>query len=595
MNSFRPAALLPFGLLLSAYAWSADPPPEFTAARVLRGSVSAQILVPGVRMSIQGRHLGPSGTGCHGSADPQLRETLNPRRLDKRFVDTLIFPTELCGVQVFIGDKAAGLITVSDGQIDFKIPQDSAESGSVDIRVVYMGQSSAPVNMAAGFEKTTISLEQPAYTGMPVWLKADLPLGSGPIWYPYVLGPAGFGCNQVEVRREGKLLTPTPGSDWMRHGSGGSGNICGSYRVGSALTHIGRLPLHLLYRFDAPGTYEVRLSVWGSPVGFGPQTELRARSEWTPIEVFPSQPKQRAQWLEAMRARAPVDAAEVLSDTLPSLLGAPDDISFEILTGYLYHPDLSVRRYAIQGLYYWPEESASTKLLALLHTKGPSDTLINFLTRQPRFRDSAEIVEASLPYLEADSPVLMGGAVDALRLASRDNPAVQEALLRSAEHVLARADSQSGSELAQMLAATKDPLAHALLQSLLEKGHNQVSSGLLSFGDPADLPGLGALLTDPYGGTLADDLYRVYGDAAVPYLERTLAGSPGRFTAQNIARQLMALDDPAGFQFAARSIERKDLSRVDMILALKSRFPELNSATEDTIAAFARKRAGSAQ
>jgi len=182
VNSFRPAALLPFGLLLSAYAWSADPPPEFTAARVLRGSVSAQILVPGVRMSIQGRHLGPSGTGCHGSADPQLRETLNPRRLDKRFVDTLIFPTELCGVQVFIGDKAAGLITVSDGQIDFKIPQDSAESGSVDIRVVYMGQSSAPVNMAAGFEKTTISLEQPAYTGMPVWLNADLPLESGPIW-----------------------------------------------------------------------------------------------------------------------------------------------------------------------------------------------------------------------------------------------------------------------------------------------------------------------------------------------------------------------------------------------------------------------------
>jgi len=346
---------------------------------------------------------------------------------------------------------------------------------------------------------------------------------------------------------------------------------------------------------DAPGTYEVRLTVWDSPAGFGPRGDFRARSEWTLIEVAPSAPKQRAEWLEAVRARAPADAAEVLTDTLPSLLGAPDDVSFDILTGYMYHPDLSVRRYAANGLNYWPEDLASGRLLSLLGAKGPSDSLIGFLTRQPRFRDSAEIVEASLPFLESDSPVLMGGAVDALRLASRDNPAIRDALLRSAEHVVSRADSQTGADLAQMLAAGKDPRAHALLRSLLEKGHSQVASGLLSFGDPADLPGLSALLTDLAGGPLSDDLYRIYGDAAIPYLERALAGSPGRFTAQHIARQLMAIGDPAGFQFAARAIERKDLSRVDMIQALRSQFPELNSASEDAIAAFARERAGSAQ
>ena len=577
------------------YAWGADPPPEFTPARVLRGGVTAKILVPGNRMSIQGQHLGPPGTGCHGVPDPQRQETLNPRRLDKRFVDTLIFPTELCGVQVFIGDKAAGLMTVSDGQIDFKIPQDSAESGSADLRVVYMGQSSAPVTLAAGFEKTTISLEQPAYTDMPVWLKADLPLDSGTIRYPSALGRAGFGCDEVEVRREGKLLAPQPGSDWMRHGMMFSGNICGSSAPAGASNHTGRLPLHLLYRFEKPGTYEVRLTEWGSPPGFGPQGDFRARSEWTPIEVLPSQPKQRAEWLEAVRARVPADAAELLTDTLPSLLGAPDDVSFEIVAGYLYHPDGSVRRYAMKGLYYWPEDSTSNKLLALLHAKGPSDVLINFLTRQPRFRDSAEIVEASLPYLEADSPVLLGGAFAALRLPSRDNPAVWEALLRSAEHVVSRADSQTGSDLAQMLAATKDPRAHALLQSLLEKGHSQVQSGLLSFSDPADLPGLSALLTDPFGGPLADELYKRFGDAAVPYLERTLAGSPERFTAQHIARQLIAIGDPAGFQYAVRAIAQKGAPRIDIIQILKIRFPELNSASEEDIAAFARKRAGSAQ
>jgi hypothetical protein len=577
------------------YAWGADPPPEFTPARVLRGGVTAKILVPGNRMSIQGQHLGPPETGCHGVPDPQRQETLNPRRLDKRFVDTLIFPTELCGVQVFIGDKAAGLMTVSDGQIDFKIPQDSAESGSADLRVVYNGQSSAPVTLAAGFEKTTVALEQPAYTGMPVWLKADLPLDSGVIRYPSVLGRAGFGCNEVEVRRDGQLLTPQLGSDWMRHGMAFSGNICGSYSAAIPSKQVGRLPLHLLYRFDAPGAYEVRLTVWSSPAAFGPQRDIRARSEWTPIEVLPSQPKRRVEWLEAVRARAPTDAAELLTDTLPSVLGAPDDVSFDIVAGYLYHPDRSVRGYAANGLSYWPEDSTSNKLLALLHTKGPSDVLINFLTRQPRFRDSAEIVEASLPFLEADSPVLIEGAFAALRLPSRDNPAILEALLRSAEHVVSRADSQTGSDLAQMLAATKDPRAHAMLQGLLEKGHSQVKSGLLDFNDPADLPGLSALLNGPFGWSTADELYKRFGEAAIPYLERTLAGSPERFTAQLIARQLIAIGNPAGFQYAVRAIEQKGASRIDIIQILKSQFPELNSASEEAIVAFARARAGSAQ
>jgi uncharacterized protein (TIGR03437 family) len=80
---------------------------------------------------------------------------------------------------VLIGDQPAGLLFVSEKQINFKVPQDSPENGIVDLRVVRMGQSSPPVAMDAGFEKTIISLEQPAYAGMPVWLKVDLPFESG--------------------------------------------------------------------------------------------------------------------------------------------------------------------------------------------------------------------------------------------------------------------------------------------------------------------------------------------------------------------------------------------------------------------------------
>jgi hypothetical protein len=567
VDSFRPAALLPFGLLLTMYAWGADPPPEFTAARVSRGGITVKILVPGVRMSIQGRNLGPPGTGCYGSADPQRRETLNPRRLDKRFVDILIFPTELCGVQVFIGDKAAGLMYVSGGQIDFKIPQDSPESGSADLRVVYLGQSSAPVTMEAGFGKTTISLAQPAYTDMPVWMKVEFSDDSGMIEYPYDQGPAGFGCNEVEVRKDGKLLPQNPDSDWLqRYGSSGSGPICGGGNYARASNHMGRLPLHLLYRFDVPGTYEVRLTVWSRPAEFGQRGEMWARSEWTPIDVLPSKPHRRAEWLENLRMRAPVDAAEFLSDALPGVLGIPDDVSFEILTGYLYHPNVFVRRQAMYGLSYWPDDFASKRLLVLLHTKGPSDAPIEFLARQPKFcaAHPAETVEATLPFLERGARAL---------------------------------DPQSRRYLGFIVAATKDGRAHTLVRTLLDDGDDDMLYPLVSFGDPADLPGLSAILANPTGpgAYLPEQLYRSFGDAAVPYLERTLSGSPGMTAAQNIARQLMAIGDPAGFQFAARSIERKDASRAAMIRALMGQFPELKPASDDAIAAFARKRAGPAQ
>jgi len=584
-------ALLVFGLLLSAQVWGADPPPEFTAAGVARGDTSAKVLVPGVDMSIYGQHLGPSGSGCSGAADPQRRETPNAR-LNGRFADTAIYPTELCGVQVFIGDKPAGLLYVSEKQINFKIPQDGPVSGSAAIRVVRMGQSSAPVTMRAGFDDTTISLEQPAYTGMPVWLKVDPPSGAGAIRYPYVRGPAGFGCNEVEVRKQGKLLTLQPGA---KSYGGGGGNPCGSSGPARKSNHVDRLPLHLLYRFDEAGTYEVRLTVWNLPAG-SEQRVSRTLSEWTPIEILPSTPNQRAEWLAALRANAPADAAELLTDTLPSLLGVPDDISLDILGGYLYHPDVFVRGYAARGLSYWPREDASKKLLGLLHTKGPSDVLIGFLMQQPQFfaAHGDEIAEASLPFLGSDTPMVLTGAVSALRAASPANPAVREAMLRSAEHVVSAADPGTGRSLAQIIAATQDERAHAVLKALLEKGFNQAASGLLAFGDRSDLPALSGLLTNT-GWIDPVQLYRSYGDAAVPYIDRALSGSPERFMAEGIARQLMAIGNPAGFQFAARSIEQKGVSRIDMIQALQSQFPELKTANDDAIAAFAKKLAGSAQ
>ena len=50
-------------------------------------------------VSIYGEHLGPDAA-CTGNADPRRREPPSPARPWQSYAETLIFPTELCGVDV---------------------------------------------------------------------------------------------------------------------------------------------------------------------------------------------------------------------------------------------------------------------------------------------------------------------------------------------------------------------------------------------------------------------------------------------------------------------------------------------------------------
>ena len=47
--------------------------------------------------------------GCIGQADTKKREVPSPLRPDQAFVETLIYPEELCGVQVMFGETPSGL------------------------------------------------------------------------------------------------------------------------------------------------------------------------------------------------------------------------------------------------------------------------------------------------------------------------------------------------------------------------------------------------------------------------------------------------------------------------------------------------------
>lgn len=353
--------------LAGACANGADPAPEFAAAGVAKGFAPVLSIEPGDEISIYGHYLGPL-EACEGQADARAASPAHP--------------TELCGTQVLIGGEPAGLLSVSEKLINLDVPRDMPEGGDVEIRVVRLGQTSAPLRVKAGFERATVSLEQPAYTDMAVWLKVEMPQSLGGVSYPGGgLGPAGFGCSEVEVRKDGKALPILPGSNWRRYIHALGGSDCGSFGPNP---HQGRLPLHLVYRFAAPGVYEVRYTLWNFLLDdkFTPR-QVKARSEWTPIEVRAPAPGRRADWLEGVRKSAPADRNELLTDILPSLLGIPDDASLEILLPYLYHPDASVRRYAMYGLTYWPDDFAVRRLRALAEAKGTNDVVAQYLTFYP--------------------------------------------------------------------------------------------------------------------------------------------------------------------------------------------------------------------
>src|ERR1039458_8460384 len=189
-----------------------------------------------------------------------------------------------CGVQVFLGAIPSGLLYVQAGQINFKVPQEAAMDGTAPLRVVYQGRGSAAVEMRLGLEPATLSLERPARVGGPRWVHVQAPSFPwyGGVRYPVEIAPADFGCNEMEVRRNGALLPriPMQAAAYMRVGL-----MCGNMGIpGHEMQHKDRLPLHLQYRFDQPGVYEVRYT---RRVG---QPEPVFQTAWTRIEIGPAQP-----------------------------------------------------------------------------------------------------------------------------------------------------------------------------------------------------------------------------------------------------------------------------------------------------------------
>ena len=345
------AAGLFAALLCVVPLWAQEARPAFRSDRVIPSFGDVPLmLAPGMLVSIYGSNLGPA-TGCQGYGDQKHWDTLpadNPFGVWERIA---IYPTNLCDVRVMVGNTAAGLTWVQAEQINFQVPQDVPFGGSADLRVIYRGAASDPAPLRFGIDRLTITQDEPAYAGMAVWVHVHTASDvERPLQFPFREDPLWFACNDLEVRHNGVALPRQTARNLLPRSI--AGFPCGTVGLPGKPERSGRLPVHLLYRLDQPGTYEVRFTRMGYP------HTVQDRSAWTAIQVLPAT-ESRVDWVRRMPK--PKSAADMLADYLPSLLGYGDAASLPVLVDALSDADELVRTFATNGLadYYERAELAT--------------------------------------------------------------------------------------------------------------------------------------------------------------------------------------------------------------------------------------------
>lgn len=607
-------ALLCF-LILPAFqlrAQESQPRPSFQAERVLPANSDRQNpFGPGAFVSVYGENLGPT-TPCTQHPDANRREPERYQYPTYGFGDPFLYPTELCGVRVLVNDVATGLLYVHERQINFKFPH-AIPAGEAEVRVAYRGQSSEPAAVRVGPPFVVISVPEPAYTNMPIWIEL------------YFMGKpmSGQGCTGIEVRRDGVLLPRIP----ERRRSGGiNGSECALLGFPEVYLSNGRLPLHVMYRFDEPGTYEVRYILppprpRALPRSIAPEPDpalprIEINSAWTAFEVLPAEEDQRERWLTetaaAMRTAFPSTTEHLLNEALPNILGVPDEASLSLLLEYLYHPEPSVRRYAMDSLLYWSEEDSARAIAEVVEQRGPTDEASTLLAWKPGLssQDADRLASSSILFLRSDSPVLLRGAVVTLsalsfRPDSPLSPTVREealtAAIDAAEHIMQTADSQTGYDYASFLGWIGSRNAYQILWNMVERrvGVGSALYAITRAGNLDDLPRLGRVLesssaADPDGSDLSSlpgHLREAYGEEALPYIEHALEASQYRLIKLACARELIKANRRAGLAFALTALQGTDSAlSINLGRIVREQFPEVHDADENGLIDFLQRR-----
>lgn len=454
-----------------------------------------------------------------------------------------------------------------------------------------------------------LSLDQPVYTTLPVWIKVDLryPYEAR---YPYREDPSDFGPNEIELKRGNEAIQPR--SFPLFGNFTGGGILDGSAAPPNAPTN--RLPLHLKYPIDKPGTYSVRwTAVRHVPVEKHMTEVVVARSDWFTFEVKPSTPEQREAWLKKELVAVPGDPGLLVGDSLPSLLAeSPDRRVLGAVLEQLYSKDQLVSGYALSSLGLFHGDDLRVLALELVHHRGLSERMAYLLSWNPQFHfDREELVRTTLPYLQSrdDRQVaatlqLLGSVVhrpEAIWPANSDLPGrADRAVLAVAPDLLER-NGDVPRMLGLYLGGIKSDESHGLLWKLAEgtgTGHEQALIVLTWIGDDRDLPRLAELLRKPgdadiYGRDLSSLPYALmhgYGDRAIPYLEQAMSASPYVFVRTQSAEQLILKQRPGAIGFFLDAVQKHRFYKQELVQWLTDHCGLPPHSDDQAVIAFLKSR-----
>jgi hypothetical protein len=182
-----------------------------------------------------------------------------------------------------------------------------------------------------------------------------------------------------------------------------------------------RLPLHLGFAIDKPGTYSVRWSVVSEDLGrFSDPPHVLAESDWFDFNVVESTPAERAAWVNATLAVRPMAIGLYVGDYLPSLLAGPPDrrVVRAVLNG-LYSDDGLIQSCALGALQKFPDSLTVPAIMESLHRRGPVHGLAYFVSwHKALFQDRRdEIVHTAMSYLRSNDNAIVEGALRMLLFA----------------------------------------------------------------------------------------------------------------------------------------------------------------------------------
>lgn len=341
----------------------------------------------------------------------------------------------------------------------------------------------------------TITIDQPAYTNEPVWLRVL----NGPIQnvrYPFYPAIGFFGCNKLEVRRDGVLLNrrtiPIAGMAW-------SSPACGS--SAPAGSPQGRLPFHVLYPLTQPGTYSVRWTIEDLDFTAGSHDRFRSigESQWLTFTVLAETPGQHENWVESVLANPPKDPGQIAGDFLPSLIAdAPDPRALYVFLNYLYADNQIVAAEASSALELFPQSEVMHAVVEAIEEHGPSDQLAYYASYHKGWTlaDEGKAVHAAADYLippeksretavhQPYAPTSSSAAIKLLRFIfyvpnhawpsdGNLNAWADAQVLRASPNIMAHGSIIAVQELAEYLGSTQPSVeAHSLLLRIADRDDN---------------------------------------------------------------------------------------------------------------------------